>query len=129
MLTDSDHEWLKLNKQRLESWTQLFVAQLCAAPERRLMEIAGDILVVQRGRFIRAGDLVTTAVATTKSSQIFEVWNYSLACSLHTISRQYSSEDARAILIAGGFHNADLDELAQWAWVAASEARHELYGE
>lgn len=78
----TDQEWLELNRQSLEGWGRLAIARFRREPDGVIADIAGEVLVHHRGRFIAAKDLAAQIVRGVQNNLIFESWNYECASAI-----------------------------------------------
>lgn len=124
----TDQEWLELNRQSLEGWGRLAIARFRREPDGVIADIAGEVLVHHRGRFIAAKDLAAQIVRGVQNNLIFESWNYECASAIDSAAWGLTPFDGEALRIASGYHNENLGELYEAAQEAISEARMALYG-
>lgn len=131
MLTDNDRAWLKAIRDSHRSWTPLILAEIRGMADEDLQRLAGDILVFYNHMFVSARQLADAAIneARVFNSQIDQAYDYGCALAVHQVADKLSTSDARALLLASGYHSRDLDELAAQAAEAVKEARQELYAD
>ncbi|EOD5601377.1 hypothetical protein AO946_26430 [Pseudomonas aeruginosa] len=129
MLTDADRQWLAEHRRSVATWCDFYLAQFRGMASAELAEVAGQVLIYHKGRFVLAQDLAAEVVKSVRPSQIFEQWNYECACAVHFAAQGLSSFDAAALLVASGYQDESLDELSSASDEAVQEAWHALYGE
>ncbi|MGI1179023.1 hypothetical protein ACRCRM_32005, partial [Pseudomonas aeruginosa] len=105
MLTDADRQWLAEHRRSIATWCDFYLAQFRGMASAELAEVAGQVLIYHKGRFVLAQDLAAEVVKSASTSQIFEQWNYECACAVHFAAQGLSSFDAAALLVASGYQD------------------------
>lgn len=120
MLTDYDRAWLDALRQSFQGWSQLVLAQRRGTPESELRAVAGEVLVYHSQMFVRAQQLVEAVERDVPPSQVNEAYRYQCACAVHQFAATggLSANDARAFLIASGYHGCDLEAMREEAAAA-----------
>lgn len=130
LLTEEDRKWLDGLGQNLSTWRELTCAQVKGVSSHELTGIAQAGVVYLDGAWVNAGDIVKKiANSITWNAQIFEAWNYGVACAVHAICPTLTSFDAEILLIASGHKGQDLDELRGASSEAVADSYREMYGE
>lgn len=129
MLTDDDRKWLADHRRSVATWCEFYLAEIRGVTGAELAEVAGRVLVHHNGRYVLAHDLAAEVVRSVRHSQIFEQWNYDCACAVHYAARALAPFDGAAFLVASGYQELSLDELATASAEAIEEAKLALYGE
>lgn len=131
MLTDYDRAWLDALKQSHKSWSPLVLAELRGSPAKVLQDVAGEVLVYHSSKiFVRAQQLVDAVVREIPHGKVIEQYEYECACAVHQFAATggLSAIDARAFLIASGYHGCDLEAMREEAAAAMEHTLEAMNG-
>ena len=128
LLTLEDLAWLRQYRESLSGWSRYQLAKLRGASCGELMDIAGQVLVFDRDRYVLAQDLAASVLEGVGNSQIHEQWEYECACAVHRAAARLSTSDGEVLIAAGGYADQPLGELSSASFEAVHEAFLALYG-
>ncbi|HBN7797487.1 TPA: hypothetical protein L3615_006123 [Pseudomonas aeruginosa] len=132
LLTLEDLAWLRQYRESLSGWSRYQFAKLRGASCGELMEIAGQVLVFDRDRYVLAQDLAVSLIEEVQKeaeqlSWSHEQWTSACAYILHHAASLLSKSDGEVLIAAGGFTEQALEDFLS----VSPEAIHEdlaIYG-
>jgi hypothetical protein len=129
VLTPEDQAWLAAERRRIASRGDFLIARFRGASGTDLRDVAKNVLLNRHGTNVPAHVLIAQTLRDVRPSQIYEQWDYDAACAIDHVARSLCTSDAEILMIASGYTTPSIDQLADAAGEAVSEAWSAMYGE
>lgn len=127
LLTPEDLDWLKTQADAVTRSMDFLLSSMFRPKAYQTVVQANAMLVWYEGAYHQVEPLLRSIEADINSS-VFEQWEVWRWEAVMRASRKMNTLDAKALMLASGFADADVDAMYAAADEAVTEARNALYG-
>lgn len=127
LLTPEDRDWLKTQADAVTRSMDFLLSSMFRPKAYQTAVQANAMLVWYEGAYHQVEPLLRSIEAKINSG-IFEQWEVWRWEAVMRVSRKMNALEAKALILAAGFADADVDAMYASADEAVSEAREAMYG-